>query len=65
MAVTPQMLEPMARRRCELGREFEDAAQQVHHAEREDEFDGDEGEGEAADVEDVLQKEAGAYEDDA
>ena len=42
MAVTPQMLEPMASREVSLG-ELEDAAEHRHDREREDELDCDEG----------------------
>ena len=40
-------------------------AEERHDGEREDELDGYEGEGEAADAEDVGEDELGGYEDDA
>ena len=49
----------------EFGWELEDATEQRHHGEREDQLYCDEGEGEAADVQDVLQEELCADEDDA
>ena len=65
MAVTPQMLEPMASREVSLGGSLKMRPSRCITREREDEFDGDEGEGEAADVEDVLEEELCADEDDA
>jgi len=49
----------------EFGRQLEDATEQRHDGEREDQFDGDEDEGHAADVEEVLHEKACADEDDA
>src|ERR1700761_4579254 len=49
----------------ELGREAEDSAEDGHHGERENQLNGNEGEREAADVEDVLKEELRADEDDA
>ena len=57
IAVTPQMRAADGEQAGELGRQPEDAAEERHHREREDELDGDEDEGQAADVEDVLQEE--------